>query len=460
MISLEKLDSIYLISDGNEDVVDITDLVTTIDIYQDIYEPFVTGNLSLVDYPSTRISKLFNEKIVGKGEQIVFNLKTKTIPVSKDNSLNFDRYFVYKVQILPMESDAEGLFKQTVIMSFCSYTMFINEFKKVKESFYDTNSNIVKQIAKNYLGIEDLIVEETKVKNLVHIPGLSPLKAINWIASRTTNDAKSKSDSKQRINNNFVFYEDINHQHRFISIGSLLSKTPVLGRKDTDGIRIETAPSETAKGQVTYKGSFAGLQHVGKSVSPLSNAKNGMYTSTCLAFDITRKKYSKTTFNYRDSFESQPHVYEKQMVNPDLDPNRVIFNKVYDSPDTVVKYYPKNSYLYSANENVLNSDVISNSVEKWLLPRLSAVESMDQEGVDVEIPGNVGLQIGDMIYFSRPQLDISNALENYLDPFFTGKFIITKIKHTLENSGGNFGFNLRTSLSLRRDSHYIPSNGE
>jgi hypothetical protein len=428
-----------------------------VDIYQSIYEPFVTGNISLIDYPSTRISKLFNEKIVGKGEQLYFKLKTKTLPVTKDNSLNFEKYYVYKVQILPMEGDGEGLFKQTVILSFCSYTMFINEFKKVKESYFDTNSNIVKQIAKNYLGIENIIVEETNIKNLIHIPNISPLKAINLIASRTYNQNKKSGDAKEKVNNNFVFYEDVDHNYRFISIGSMLSRSPVLGKKDTDGIRIETAPSESSKGKVTYKGSFAGLQHTGKAVSPLSNAKNGMYSSTCLTFDITRKKYSKTIFNYRDSFNTQPHIYDKQLVNPDYDPQKVIFNKVYDNPDTVVKYYPKSSYMYSSNENVLNSNVSSNSVEKWLLPRLSAIESMDQVGIDVEIPGNVGIQLGDMVHFSRPQLDISNVLDPYLDPFFTGKFLITAIKHTLENKGGNFGFNLRTSLSLRRDSYYIPS---
>jgi len=84
------------------------------------------------------------------------------------------------------------------------------------------------------------------------------------------------------------------------------------------------------------------------------------------------------------------------------------------------------------------------------------MESMDQQGVDVEIRGNVGVQLGDVVMFSRQ--DINNTVDpkfsKYIDNAFVGKFLITRIKHTLENAGETLGFNLRTCLSLRRDCDY------
>ena len=114
--------------------------------------------------------------------------------------------------------------------------------------------------------------------------------------------------------------------------------------------------------------------------------------------------------------------------------------------------------MYNPNENLINSDNPTNSVDKWLLESIAAEESMDQLGVDVEIRGNVGIQLGDVVHFSRPQFEYSqDPTMSGFDPLFTGKFLITKIKHSLEWKGDVNGFNLRTSLSLRRDSKYIPS---
>lgn len=468
MINLEALSSILLYSNGQED--DITDQVTAIDIYQNIYDPFVTGTLSLIDTPSARLTKRFDELIVGKGEEIQFALRTRTLPASRENDLIFEKYYVYKVQVLPLDI-TDGMFKQTVILHFCSSNMFLNEFKKIKQSYFDTISNIVKKISKEYLKIDekDLIIEDTEVKQFINIPGLTPLKAINWLASRAYTTPKQNTKelnndrNDEKINNNYVFFEDIDHKFYFITLGTLMSRTPILGKSDLDGIRIETAPSELKDpkneiGKATYKGSFAAIQHTSKPVCPLSNAKNGMYSSTCITFDLTRKKYAKKTLNYKEDFYKHNHLYERPLVNPDLDPRTNIFHQVYNSPETVVKYYPKSSYLFSSNENILSSDNPGNNVDKWLLKRISSLESLDQIGIDVEIRGNVGIRLGDVVYFSRPQLD--NSLDSktaFGDPYFSGKFLITKIKHTLENRGDNFGFNLRTSLSLRRDSYYIPS---
>jgi len=465
MINLETLGSIIIKSEDTS--VDITEVVTSINIYQSLYDPFVTGDITIIDVPSSRVTKNFRGGIVGKGEELIFSLSTKTTPVSRDKTLDFAKYYIYKVSMVPLESAGEqAIFKQATTYHFCSKGMIVNEFKKIRKSYKNKISNIVNSIAKNQLSLDVSIDEETNGKQKVVIPNLSPMKAIMWLTSRAyagssgttgkaTADKNKNKDNKQ--NHNFVFYEDIDHKHHFTSIGSLMKRDPVIGTKEDDGITIRMMPNNNlVSGEITKKVSFEALQHLAKDFSPLNNIKEGMYASTCLTFDITRKKYAKTTMRYDKLFEKQNHLYDRQLVDTKFAPSSSVINQVYDNPDAVIKYYPKATKLFSVREKPGNPDNPANNVDKWLLQRIASMAALDQFGMDVEIKGNVGISLGDVVFFGRPQVD-SIDTKNARDPFFVGKFLITRIKHTVENRGDSLGFNLRTSLSLRRDSEFSDS---
>jgi hypothetical protein len=447
MINLQNLSSIIIKSEDT--AVDITNVVVSIDLYQSIYDPFVTGDITIIDVPTSRVTKNFRGGIVGKGEELIFSLSTKTFPVSRENTLDAEKFYIYKVSMIPLESSGDqSIFKQATTFHFCSKGMIENEFKKVRKSYKDKISTIVSNIAKKYLSLEVIVDEETENKQKVIIPSLSPMKAIMWLTSR------AYSGSSGNLNHNFVFYEDIDRVHHFTSIGNLMKKEPVIGTKEDDGITIRLMPNNNVvSGKFTKKESFEGLQHIAKEFSPLNNIKEGMYASTCLTFDITRKKYAKTTMRYDELFQKQNHLYDRQLVDKNFSPSSSIINQVYNNPETVVKYYPKATKLYSVDEKPGNPDNPSNNVDKWLLQRIASMAAMDQFGVDVEIKGNVGINLGDVVFFGRPQVDSVNT-KQARDPFFVGKFLITRIKHTIENKGDTIGFNVRTTLSLRRDSEY------
>lgn len=130
MINLESISSIVI--SNHENSLDISNVVTLIEIYQNIYEPFVTGKMVIIDVPSSRVMKEFNGGIVGNAEKIEFKLSTKTKPAgTANNQLDFKDYYVYKVQPVPMESgEDQAIFKQSTILYFCSKGMFTNQFKR------------------------------------------------------------------------------------------------------------------------------------------------------------------------------------------------------------------------------------------------------------------------------------------------------------------------------------------
>ena len=55
MINLETLGSIIIKSEDTS--VDVTEVVTAINIYQSLYDPFVTGDITIIDVPSSRVTK-------------------------------------------------------------------------------------------------------------------------------------------------------------------------------------------------------------------------------------------------------------------------------------------------------------------------------------------------------------------------------------------------------------------
>jgi hypothetical protein len=282
-----------------------------------------------------------------------------------------------------------------------------------------------------------------------------------WLTTRAYSSTKNQNNTinisvnknNEIVNNNYVFYEDIEHNFHFRSLGSMFLKEPVIGKIGDDGLFLQLRRQNNI---TSYEGSYLVIQHITKPISPLSNLKNGMYSSSCLTFDLTRKKYAKSTMRYDELFKKQNHFYDKQLVDPTLDPSLNILNNVYDHPETVLKYHAKSSYLFSPKENPLNGNTPVNNVEKWSLQRNASMEAMDQEGIDLELRGNVGLQLGDVVLFNKQKMNssIPTQFSNEVENMFTGKYLITKIKHSLQYNGDNLGFILRTFLSLRRDCEY------
>jgi hypothetical protein len=487
MKSLDKIEGIIIRS--NEESINITDQVSEINFYQNIYEPFVTGNIVLTDSASSRLTRLFKDTIVGKGEEILVKFSTKTTSASdREQEANIEKYYIYKTVILPLLHSSSNNNEQALAFYFSSATMFQNEFKKVRKPYSGKLSDIVKNIAKDYLSIDinDENLQETKdTKFKVIIPSLNPLQAISWLSARAYTEEKQKASSPTRSvinkwfkpanwdsnwmkkkkkkktedtikNNNFVFYEDLDHNFHFKSIGSMFKKeSAISGKLNSEGIVLSVRRNNIT----SHSADFAAIQMLSKSISPLTNVKNGMYASTLLTFDLTRKTYAKQTMRYDELFNAQDHFYKNQLVDPSFNSTKNILNSVYDHPETVVKFYPKSTYLYSdkgIKESPLSASTPVNDCHNWALERMASIEAMDQEGLDIELKGNVTFQLGDVVDFERQEYRerVSFGFSKDYDNLFTGKYIITKIKHSLENGKDMVGWNLRTFLSLRRDSTY------
>lgn len=439
---------------------DITGQVRIIEFFQSIYEPFVTGKMTVADVSSTRVRKLF-EGIFGQGEEIEFTLITS----SDKKKIKIKDFCIYKVEPIILDGvPGQTNPNELTTFYFCSKKMIENEFVKIRKTYTGKISEIVEKICLEY-GFNLEKPEPTDKNYKITIPNLNPADAIIWL-----------SKFAQRLENtndvNYVFYEDIDHKFYFKSIGKMLQDPPLTPQTDSKGITVTNITmNETPFGQ-NEKYRLNAKRHLAKSINPLLNAMNGMYTSTTLQFDITSKTYSRTIYSYNEKFETMTHPenYNKKILSDDLD---TPFSKIYDYPEINMSFYPKCTYLYKSvnrgfrkgeraiSDRKLNGGAIQppkqespvNFIHEIAPMRSAELQTIDQIGVTAELKGTSFVKMGRTIYFSRSQIDSRDIYsDGKRDKYFTGLFLITNVKHTLFINETNKGLDLRTTVSLRKES--------
>lgn len=448
------------ISPSKKEEIDITGQVRIIELFQSIYEPFVTGKMVVNDVSSTRVRKI-GTGVYGQGEEIDFSM----ILFIDKSRFSVSDFCIYKVETEILEN-IPGQTNPNEISTFyfCSKKMIENEFRKIRKTYTGKISEIVKQIGDEN-GFVFGEIEPTDKNYKITIPSLNPADAIIWL----TKFAQREKNNKDV---NYVFYESLNHFFYFKSIGSMLESLPLTEESDEFGIKITNIEINESANGVYDRHSLNAKRHVGKSMSPLNNAMNGMYSSIALQFDITSKTHSYSKFSYEEKFEEMTHPegYDKKIVSGSKE---MILNKIYDYPENTISYYPKCTYLYKntgkgfkktsgpRSDRKLTGGCIQPKNEESPLNYIHEIaqirncqfQSIDQIGLTVEMKGLTLFNLGNMVYFSRSQIDSRDIYSGKKrDKYFTGLYLITNVKQTFFLNTTGKGPDLRTTLTLRKES--------
>jgi hypothetical protein len=443
MNTLDWVGSIFITNDSVG--MDISEAVIRIEITEDLFSPYPMGYILIQDMPSNSIiAKMGQDGIVGKGEQIQLAFAAKIGQYFQELS----GYHIYKVE--PLAPDDPQLVKQKMNykLYFSSQVFFTNELIRINRYYEGKLSDIVKQLAEKNLQVKLETLEETNKKQSIFFPRLTPIECINMCASRSA----SKENSHDV---NYVFYGDIDHKYHYVSLGKLMQNKPVIGTFDMNGIVVETPHGVNYMGNGNIdKGptKHHALRYDIKPYSPIKNMIQGMFSSSLLEFDVTKRKYKRHTFNYDEEFKKSRHLVDRPILSKGAD----FISLSYLNPDAFPVYYTSSHWLNDENELSLFSNNSSNSGKEYMLRRRSQMQQINQMGLEIELPGNPILKIGQTVYFGRPQIDFSGkeAESWYRNPYVTGKYLITRKTTILENSKSNntHGFNLKTVFSLRKDS--------
>jgi hypothetical protein len=319
--------------------------------------------------------------------------------------------------------------EQVYIISFVSIEAASDNITNLTNKFSGTTDEVVKKIFLNYLSVPRFIDDTSSSTKFLtsgktHGSSVSfvacswsPLKAINWVAARSF-DTTSQAPT-------FLLYES-NKSFYFVSLEELITE-----QRNSDTIfaeyiyypgaqDIQNIPKSTylyVKPELTKQYKIVSNMKPITQFDILKGQDFGYYASKLIVHDMTLKTYQETIFDYGDNFKKFEHMEKKS------------------SP-----VFPKNLPRNPEAQNVvrtksyhIHNDLKDPLFEKWTLQRNSLLFEASNLRIEIEVPGRTDIEVGKLVNFLYPKgvdKPQGGTVESTLDPYMSGLYLITAIKHS------------------------------
>jgi len=405
---LVKYSNITLTTNGIP--LDITNFVKEIEVIEDIFSTFIYGSITILDVPGSRI--LLRAPINGSMDTTIDfsfsgyegNNKTEQKPIEITN----ENYFVYEIKSFMTDHTTE-LCK----IYFMHKCYFDNLSEKISKGYEKKKiSEIVKDIG-DHINLQWNEIEDTKDTITTGLIYKNPF-------SHILNLARSSSRNKNINDINYFFWQNINGQHNFVSLGELFSKTPSFGQDTNTGFLY----SHYSEGSYEYtRRLITKIDTLNKGLLDL--AKSGAFSSKLIAIsDFYNNTIKTVNYNLKDTWNKQTHISNIPLINN----NSSFWNLIKSTIWSNILYASRHTFCCKEREGGQKNEI--NNLQK----RISQLTQLLQLGIQFNTSGTTNtdeVSVGKIIYIGRP---ISNTLidREQEDIFYSGKFLVTKIKHNIQ----------------------------
>lgn len=401
--------------------VDISGIVSSLTVTESLFDPTIKGHFTTINTHETNLPQITGS--VGALTKIEISFHSKK-DGSPEKDIKPKDLLVYKV----VDGEQQSGNTQKVSMAyFASKPMFTNLSRLVSKYFEDTISNMVSSLCSELEISCNASATEDKVKKILTYD--SVFSHITMLSKQ----AKSKKNPKDV---DFVFYQDIDGDFYFKSISEFKKKSVKWKYK------LIMPSTETTTEQAKY----CILGHKAEEISPIKNATNGMYSSEIISFDSTTGDYYSKTHNYK------PNKYTTISDEPIVDPDKEQeFAKVSKS-GVSVRSFNKQRFLHDCSEPPEGQDKVGLQ-DDWVGDKWTAMQSMDQIALYLNVPGNSEMKVGDIIEVRKPineaLLNQSSTQQKEKDVLNTGKFLVTNISHDVIFKAPGNGAEKNSSYTMR-----------
>lgn len=401
-----RLDDATLIGSSGRSV-DIRPLIEELNIYEDIFSPCITGNFIVTDS-----NNLINKLPLAGFEYVSLSF---TKPSQK---ISFSKIFrIYKITDRKQNSDQNEFYT----IHFCSEEFILNESIRVSKTYQAKSiHDIVQDITKNYLKIDSTkfpttqLFETTGTHNIT-IPNWRPFYAINWL-SRMALSANYNGAS-------YVFFENRNGFY-FIPIEELCKKSPIqqlLNSKIRLGFETDKTASDiqSASESVTeYE--FHSTFDIPKNIS------SGTYAGTLISVDPIRQRITNVQLTAESIFPKTSHLNKNNLISHTLTRRDLPVDQEFQS---FYRVYPT---TLGHDKLAYNSStgLHANQVEQWLLQRNMYLSGLHTNRLNVSVPGNVALTVGETVDVRFPAIESQTSVREF-DKLYSGKYLITALRHSI-----------------------------
>ena len=417
-----RIEQLKLINSADE-VIDLSEFIVELNLYEDLFKNYLHGNLvitdsrNLIDKFNIHGEEFLNVKLrtpsFPDSEVIektfrVFKLTDRTI-VRDTNSQNFVLHFIsveffYDVN-LPLFAPFEGTITDVAGRIF-------SDFLATSRNFSISESN--NEIKENPRPTELIIINEASNKVKFISPGWSPLKCINWLAS--------KAIPKDGVAKNFIFFES-NKNFYFGTLENLFRDAHE--NKNYFGRYLISASNvrDDKNSQNVIRELFLAKDvEMVETTDYIKNYTNGYLGNRLVYLDVFNKEYQLIDYDHTENYEKQFHSSGKG------NEAKPVFNRdTFKNFATNISFYPKNPKLfdnYQDNINEKMGEIHGN--------RLSSMLELTNIKMNMTVPGRTDVEVGRIIYFEYPSLgakDGSDTGSTAQDKLYSGYYLITAIHH-------------------------------
>ena len=403
---------ILLTVNGTE--VDISALVDTINIYEDIFSMTVSGDVIIKDTNNL----VLNAPIIGE-EKLKLKIQTpQTSPKThNETDTSIVDYIVTPLQVYKINK-VMGSGENALIYSlqFTTQEAFRNQISRVSQSYKGDPADIVEKIVrdKNYLdSTRKLFVEPTANMVKMIVPNKKPFVAIQHLCEISNSKQHKEAPS-------YLFYETTKGFH-FRSVDGLCSQDPTMIYK-------EHIPNSTdEKGVINAKINLENIEEVSVKAAKdtIYNMSEGFYSSKLRVHDLYNKSLKDYDYHYLDDFSKDTHTDGTSPViskSPDARTQKTLA----DYPDTklFVSTTSSTKHFSEGKEYPYQSD----NLDKTLQRRKSRLKQLDRGiKVQVQVPGQTFIQAGDVVELNIGATSASTGDD--LDKTLSGKHLVTTLRH-------------------------------
>lgn len=386
-------------SSGSQIPVDIRPQMLSMSIYEDIEEPSMVLELTMVD----SINLVQDYPIVG--EEII---SVSFFTPGRDNPTKLN-FLVYSVESTGTSPTAKG---SIYMLKGVSPAHYYNSSELVEKSYKDTIDEIVRDIIKSTLqgsqySTKNVTVEKTKGILPITIPRLKPFQAIDLLRQKAVSAEFASGGS-------YVFFEN-QFGYQFKSIEGILKD----GKQEVKSKVFTYAPDTTSdkeRKQYAFR-NIIRFNHLGKFDS-IEKLNSGIVVNTVQSFDILTKATETTKFNLSEKAKSFITTDNNARL-----PNSNEFIEKYSKSAAKKFFMAKDT---SRGDDYIHTNIGSKSAYAALL---------NQNAVRILVYGDNYLAAGDLIELNLPEL--SGTTEKKInDRNNSGNYLVTKLRHVLTMEEG------------------------
>lgn len=394
---------VRITSMANNTYFNIKNQVITIQIYEDMFSPFMTGSLIIKDSLD-----LINALPFSGMEYLEMEVFTPTLDTElKDQAIIKGKFYIYKI------TEREYIAEKNLVyqLHFISSEAVQDLSNYSSRAFEGKISDIAAKLIKQTPGLESdkaLVIEPTKNNTKFISNYWSPIKCINFLLQQavTPNNSTTYNFFENRAGFNFVSLDYLNDMKPYQEF--------VYGTTKDD---IESGGGSHRNLTRDYKKVLE--LSVPSGFDYIDRIRSGTYASRMIAHDMTTKRYKTINYDYLKKFGEEKETR--------LNKFPITTENVLAKVNATIMVDEIANQVFSGYGDVSNYKVQQD--------RVSRMKQAEANKVTITVKGRtdytVGMKINLTVYTPKPTRETDTA-EDTIDKVHSGNYLISAINHVID----------------------------